>query len=498
MRIVVAGRRRRAVGRRVSPLGSSASGTTSSESAPSDPRVGPAQSSSSNWTSGTTATLRHVLVGAAAVAALRGSRRRDRGAGERRRRSGHRPRVVVACGAATGATADVASAPALMLGRDRRRCHRGAVHRTGGARRRRLGRPAAAGGPPGRRRSASSFARCSIAGPARRAPSTSSPHGHTTHSCHRRRRRAPRAASPAATGPRRCEPVGHRTTARPESAAHAGGAHRPGPPTAVRRGLRARVPRPHRVGRQAVHAVPVAAPARPGDPRRSTHPRPTGSSPCPPDRTGRTASSTRPIDPRFPAFIATNLSEALPGPFSPSSASVTVLGTRAAAHGDRRAAASGRVGATGDVRPHHRGVRSSAVRGHHVGPLHGADGATGRPRHDPVRLLRAHRRGARAVRPGTAARRAARRAQAATRASRRSPTTCSASRRARTATPRDFVADVARLEAQAADAADTGRRPAAGADAAGPRSRGARLGAGVGVDPGVRRVRGDPAAAVRA
>ena len=37
-----------------------------------------------------------------------------------------------------------------------------------------------------------------------------------------------------------------------------------------------------------------------------------------------------PIDPRFPAFIATNLSEALPGPFSPSSASVSVLGTRAA------------------------------------------------------------------------------------------------------------------------------------------------------------------------
>jgi phosphohistidine swiveling domain-containing protein/nucleoside-diphosphate-sugar epimerase len=38
-----------------------------------------------------------------------------------------------------------------------------------------------------------------------------------------------------------------------------------------------------------------------------------------------------PIDPRFPAFVATNLSEALPGPFSPSSASVTVRGTRAAA-----------------------------------------------------------------------------------------------------------------------------------------------------------------------
>lgn len=36
-----------------------------------------------------------------------------------------------------------------------------------------------------------------------------------------------------------------------------------------------------------------------------------------------------PIDPRFPTFLAANLSEALPGPFSPSSASVTVRGLRA-------------------------------------------------------------------------------------------------------------------------------------------------------------------------
>jgi nucleoside-diphosphate-sugar epimerase/phosphohistidine swiveling domain-containing protein len=36
-----------------------------------------------------------------------------------------------------------------------------------------------------------------------------------------------------------------------------------------------------------------------------------------------------PIDPRFPTFLATNLSEALPGPFSPSSASVAVRGLRA-------------------------------------------------------------------------------------------------------------------------------------------------------------------------
>ena len=36
-----------------------------------------------------------------------------------------------------------------------------------------------------------------------------------------------------------------------------------------------------------------------------------------------------PIDPRFPTYLATNLSEALPGPFSPSSSSVTVRGLRA-------------------------------------------------------------------------------------------------------------------------------------------------------------------------
>jgi len=47
-----------------------------------------------------------------------------------------------------------------------------------------------------------------------------------------------------------------------------------------------------------------------------------------------------PIDPRFPTYLATNLSEALPGPFSPSSASVTVRGLRA-----------GGVGVAGRLRP---------------------------------------------------------------------------------------------------------------------------------------------------
>jgi phosphohistidine swiveling domain-containing protein len=55
-----------------------------------------------------------------------------------------------------------------------------------------------------------------------------------------------------------------------------------------------------------------------------------GVTPVAAGRPGATGEFDTPIDPRFPAFVATNLSEALPGPFSPSSASVTVLGTRAA------------------------------------------------------------------------------------------------------------------------------------------------------------------------
>ncbi|WP_284232121.1 PEP-utilizing enzyme [Mycobacterium antarcticum] len=55
-----------------------------------------------------------------------------------------------------------------------------------------------------------------------------------------------------------------------------------------------------------------------------------GVDPVPAGRGSANGEFDTPIDPRFPAFIATNLSEALAGPFSPSSASVTVLGTRAA------------------------------------------------------------------------------------------------------------------------------------------------------------------------
>jgi nucleoside-diphosphate-sugar epimerase len=54
-----------------------------------------------------------------------------------------------------------------------------------------------------------------------------------------------------------------------------------------------------------------------------------GTAPVPAGPAGCNSEFDTPIDPRFPTFVATNLSEALPGPFSPSSASVAVRGLRA-------------------------------------------------------------------------------------------------------------------------------------------------------------------------
>lgn len=54
-----------------------------------------------------------------------------------------------------------------------------------------------------------------------------------------------------------------------------------------------------------------------------------GVVPVPAGPEGGNGEFDTPIDPRFPTFVATNLAEALPGPFSPSSASVTVRGVRA-------------------------------------------------------------------------------------------------------------------------------------------------------------------------
>ncbi|KAA0079672.1 NAD-dependent epimerase/dehydratase family protein [Mycolicibacterium sp. P9-64] len=58
-------------------------------------------------------------------------------------------------------------------------------------------------------------------------------------------------------------------------------------------------------------------------------PAPDGVAPVPAGIDNANGEFDTPIDPRFPAFVATNLSEALAGPFTPSSASVSVLGTRA-------------------------------------------------------------------------------------------------------------------------------------------------------------------------
>jgi phosphohistidine swiveling domain-containing protein len=58
-------------------------------------------------------------------------------------------------------------------------------------------------------------------------------------------------------------------------------------------------------------------------------PAPDGTVPFLAGPEGGNGEFDTPIDPRFPTFLATNLSEALPGPFSPSSASVAVRGLRA-------------------------------------------------------------------------------------------------------------------------------------------------------------------------
>ena len=73
-----------------------------------------------------------------------------------------------------------------------------------------------------------------------------------------------------------------------------------------------------------------------------------------------------PIDPRFPTYLATNLSEALPGPFSPSSASVTVRGLRAGGVVIAERLRPGGIDPARNRDANRRGVRAPAVWGHHV------------------------------------------------------------------------------------------------------------------------------------
>ncbi|MEY8016386.1 sugar epimerase family protein [Mycobacterium servetii] len=69
------------------------------------------------------------------------------------------------------------------------------------------------------------------------------------------------------------------------------------------------------------------------DPPAADVPADDGVVPVPAGPDGLNGEFDTLIDPRFPTFLATNLSEALPGPFSPSSASVTVRGLRTAGVG---------------------------------------------------------------------------------------------------------------------------------------------------------------------
>jgi nucleoside-diphosphate-sugar epimerase/phosphohistidine swiveling domain-containing protein len=67
-----------------------------------------------------------------------------------------------------------------------------------------------------------------------------------------------------------------------------------------------------------------------------------------------------PVDPRFPTYVASNLSEALPGPFSPSSASATVRGLRAGG-----ASIAERLRLRGAAR-REMGARSVGIFGHRL------------------------------------------------------------------------------------------------------------------------------------
>ncbi len=62
---------------------------------------------------------------------------------------------------------------------------------------------------------------------------------------------------------------------------------------------------------------------------RADAPPPDGAAVHPAGPEGLVGEFDTPIDDRFPTFVASNLSEALPGPFSPASASSTIRGLRA-------------------------------------------------------------------------------------------------------------------------------------------------------------------------
>jgi phosphohistidine swiveling domain-containing protein len=178
-----------------------------------------------------------------------------------------------------------------------------------------------------------------------------------------------------------------------------------------------------------------------------------GVAPVPAGPDGANGEFDTPVDPRFPAFIATNLSEALPGPFSPSSASVSVRGTRAAA-----TVIAARLRPGGLVQ-REMSVRTTGVFGHrlYAGITSGYFMALTVPLVKPDMILSGFfGRTAEGLelfgpeRPPVEPRGVRKQLRAVATFANNLLVLSAGSHR----DSRDFVADVARLEAQAADAAD--------------------------------------------
>ena len=206
-----------------------------------------------------------------------------------------------------------------------------------------------------------------------------------------------------------------------------------------------------------------------------------------------------PIDPRFPTYLATNLSEALPGPFSPSSASVTVKGLRASGAVIAETSATRRADPARNGHPHGRSIRPPAVRRHHHRALHGrsralrqaGDGGSAEPVLRPECGVHAdpRRTAPAAPNPRSAAGPLRTIRNLAVFGVNLAGLIVGANR-----DTEDFVGDIERLEEIAAgDLSQLTEPRSAELDPVGPRPRHRRLGAGIRVFHGLRRAQHDPA-----
>ena len=288
------------------------------------------------------------------------------------------------------------------------------------------------------RTSSASFVRALLEPDVARAPSTSP-------------RRATRrcAPSPRPSGVRCCGCRGRRAA---RALHHAAARHRRGTAGVDRSGLRRRTSRSRpaagsTLGGKVLRPA-MAATAGPARSPRSTRPHPTGSLPCPPDVDRRQRRIRHPDRPALPRV---RRDQPVRGAARPV-LTVLGLGVGAAARGRPAMVISARL-RPGGVVQREMSVRTTGVFGHRLyagitsGHFMAQTVPLVDPDIDPLRLLRTHRRGTRALRRRPAAGRAARRAPSSCGRSRRSPTTCWCSRRARAATRATSSRDVAKLEA---------------------------------------------------